>query len=96
MQLSQRAWLLALALLCVAVVGAALVTQHVFDMLPCPWCILQRIIFLVIALLLLAVYFFYRTLVSRRVRVENHPLTEAERAEAQRLLASAGNNKNAS
>jgi len=54
MRLSQRAWLLALALLCVAVVGAALVTQHVFDMLPCPWCILQRIIFLVIALLLLA------------------------------------------
>jgi protein dithiol:quinone oxidoreductase len=54
MRLSQRAWLLALALLCVAVVGAALVTQHVFDMLPCPWCILQRLIFLVIALLLLA------------------------------------------
>jgi len=54
MRLSQRAWLLALALLCVAVVGAALVTQHVFDMLPCPWCILQRIIFLTIALLLLA------------------------------------------
>lgn len=57
MRLSQRAWLLALALLCVAVVGAALVTQHVFGMLPCPWCILQRIIFLVIALLLLAAAF---------------------------------------
>ena len=46
-----------------------------------------------IALLLLAVYFFYRTLVSRRVRVEHHPLTEAERAEAQRMLATAENNK---
>ncbi|HSQ09448.1 MAG TPA: cytochrome c-type biogenesis protein [Burkholderiaceae bacterium] len=49
-----------------------------------------------IALLLLAVFFFYRTLVSRRVRVEDHPLTEAERAEAQRLLATAENNKNSS
>jgi cytochrome c-type biogenesis protein CcmH len=49
-----------------------------------------------IALLLLAVFFFYRTLVSRRVRVEDQPLTEAERAEAQRLLATAENNKNAS
>jgi cytochrome c-type biogenesis protein CcmH len=49
-----------------------------------------------IALLLLAVFFFYRTLVSRRTRVEDHPLTEAERAEAQRLLAPAQNNKNAS
>ncbi|HQR75968.1 MAG TPA: cytochrome c-type biogenesis protein CcmH [Burkholderiaceae bacterium] len=49
-----------------------------------------------IALLLVAVYFFYRTLASRRVRVEDHPLTEAERAEAQRLLATAENNKNAS
>jgi disulfide bond formation protein DsbB len=46
--------LLALSLLCFALVGAALVSQHVFDMQPCPWCILQRIIFLVIALLLLA------------------------------------------
>jgi disulfide bond formation protein DsbB len=32
-----------------AVVGAALVSQHVYDMQPCPWCILQRMIFLLIA-----------------------------------------------
>jgi len=38
---------------CLAAVGAALVTQHVFDMQPCPWCILQRIIFLAIALVAL-------------------------------------------
>ena len=49
-----------------------------------------------IALLLLAVFIFYRTLVSRRARIEDKPLTEAERAEAQRLLATAQNNKNAS
>ena len=54
MRLTQRGALLALSLLCFALVGAALVSQHVFDMQPCPWCILQRIIFLVIALLLLA------------------------------------------
>ena len=54
MRLTQRGVLLALSLLCFALVGAALVSQHVFDMQPCPWCILQRIIFLVIALLLLA------------------------------------------
>lgn len=27
----------------------ALVTQHRFDMQPCPWCVLQRLIFLAIA-----------------------------------------------
>jgi disulfide bond formation protein DsbB len=30
-------------------VGMALITQHVFDMQPCPWCVLQRVIFLAIA-----------------------------------------------
>jgi disulfide bond formation protein DsbB len=45
--------LLAMAALCVAAVGLALVSQHVFDMQPCPWCILQRIIYLAIALLCL-------------------------------------------
>lgn len=54
MRFTQRGALLALSLLCFALVGAALVSQHVFDMQPCPWCILQRIIFLVLALLLLA------------------------------------------
>jgi protein dithiol:quinone oxidoreductase len=30
---------------------AALVTQHVYDMQPCPWCVLQRLIFVAVALL---------------------------------------------
>jgi protein dithiol:quinone oxidoreductase len=34
----------------VAAVGAALVTQHVYGMQPCPWCVLQRVIFLAISL----------------------------------------------
>ena len=38
------------AVLCLAAVGAALVTQHAFGMEPCPWCVLQRVIFLAVAL----------------------------------------------
>ncbi len=41
--------LAALAGLAVAAVAAALVSQHVFDMQPCPWCVLQRLIFLLVA-----------------------------------------------
>jgi disulfide bond formation protein DsbB len=33
-----------------AAVGAALVSQHVYGMQPCPWCILQRVIFIAVAL----------------------------------------------
>ena len=44
-------WVFAtVALACLAAVGVALVSQHVFDMQPCPWCVLQRVIFLAIAL----------------------------------------------
>ena len=32
----------------IGVVAAALVSQHVFGMQPCPWCVLQRLIFLAI------------------------------------------------
>ncbi len=39
-----------IALASFAAVGAGLVTQHVFDMQPCPWCILQRMIFVLIGL----------------------------------------------
>ena len=38
-----------IALLCLAGVGIALVSQHVFDMQPCAWCVLQRLILLAIA-----------------------------------------------
>ena len=44
---------LAAAALSLGVVAAALVTQHVLGMLPCPWCVLQRLIFVVIATLAL-------------------------------------------
>ncbi len=38
------------AVMCVTAVGAALVSQYMFDMQPCPWCVLQRVIFLTIAI----------------------------------------------
>ncbi len=34
-----------LALFAFTVVGIALVSQHYFDMQPCPWCIVQRMLF---------------------------------------------------
>lgn len=46
----KRAVLLLTALLSLAAVGAAYFTQHVWDMQPCPWCVLQRLIFVAIAL----------------------------------------------
>jgi protein dithiol:quinone oxidoreductase len=47
--LGPRLWLALIAVGGVAAVGAALVSQHVFGMQPCPWCVLQRVIFLAIA-----------------------------------------------
>ena len=39
-----------IAALSLSAVAAALFTQHVWDMQPCPWCVLQRLIFVAIAL----------------------------------------------
>jgi protein dithiol:quinone oxidoreductase len=47
---SSLPWLAAIGLLSAGAVAAALVSQHVYDMQPCPWCVLQRAIFVVIAL----------------------------------------------
>jgi protein dithiol:quinone oxidoreductase len=41
------------AALAFGAVAAALVSQHVFDMQPCPWCALQRLIFVAIGLVAL-------------------------------------------
>ncbi len=45
-----RSWLALGAAIGPAAVATALVTQHVFGMLPCPWCVLQRLIFVSITL----------------------------------------------
>lgn len=43
---TERLW--GVAALAFASVGIALVSQYRFEMLPCPWCILQRLLFLVV------------------------------------------------
>ncbi|MBO1014227.1 disulfide bond formation protein B [Achromobacter sp. SD115] len=42
-----------IALFCFGAVGLALVSQHVFDMPPCAWCVMQRLIYLVIGVVAL-------------------------------------------
>ena len=41
-------WFGFVAVLSFGVVAAALVSQHVFSMQPCPWCVLQRLVFVAI------------------------------------------------
>ena len=48
--MNRRLLLVAIALLSLGAVGAALLTQHVWGMQPCPWCVLQRAIFCLIAI----------------------------------------------
>ena len=45
-----RPLLLAMALLCAAALAAALISQHVYNMQPCPWCVLQRLVFALIGI----------------------------------------------
>lgn len=45
-----RGVLALIALASLGAVGMALVSQHVFGMKPCPWCIFQRVLYLAIAL----------------------------------------------
>lgn len=44
-----RALLALIGGVCLAAVAGALVSQHVFGMQPCPWCIFQRVLYLGIA-----------------------------------------------
>lgn len=46
---SPRGWLVVAGLACAASVGLALLAQHQFNMQPCPWCVLQRMIFILLA-----------------------------------------------
>jgi disulfide bond formation protein DsbB len=53
-------------LLSLGALGAALVSQHVYDMQPCPWCVLQRVIFAALALAAL-LGLLWRSVVGLRV-----------------------------
>jgi disulfide bond formation protein DsbB len=48
-----RAFFAAAVVLSLAALGAALLSQHQFGMQPCPWCVLQRVVFVAIAILAL-------------------------------------------
>ena len=69
MTVSSRALLLCIAAVALAAVTAALVSQHVFDMQPCPWCVLQRLIFATIALAALVGLAWRSTVGQRSIAV---------------------------
>lgn len=48
MKLSSRCLLLLVAVLSFAAVGAALIAQYMYDLQPCAWCSMQRLIYLVL------------------------------------------------
>ena len=50
MKVPATAILAAAAVVPLAAVGTALITQHVWGMQPCAWCVLQRLIFVTIAI----------------------------------------------
>jgi disulfide bond formation protein DsbB len=64
--LSRRAILLGIALVSFGAVALALISQHAFDMQPCPWCALQRLIFVGIGLAALLGLAWNGTLLARR------------------------------
>lgn len=50
-RLTPRLLLTLVSLACAGSVGLALVAQHRYGMEPCPWCILQRMLFVLLAVL---------------------------------------------
>jgi disulfide bond formation protein DsbB len=50
MMKSQKFWLLAIALVCFSLLGAAVFVQYKLYMYPCPWCVIQRYAFFIIGL----------------------------------------------
>jgi disulfide bond formation protein DsbB len=64
--LSRRAILVGIAVVSFGAVVLALISQHVFDMQPCPWCALQRLIFVGIGLAALLGLAWDGTLLARR------------------------------
>jgi len=96
MSVSARAVLLGIAGTALAAVAVALVTQHGFDMQPCPWCVLQRLIFVLIALVAL-VGLGWRSVAGRRSTVFGLLLLCAGGAAAvlwQHFVAAASNSCN--
>lgn len=53
------------ALICLAAVGMALAAQHILRHEPCPWCVLQRVVFVAMALVALVSTQLRRTFAQR-------------------------------
>ena len=66
MKLHRSTVLLGIAGAALGAVATALVGQHGFDMQPCPWCALQRLIFVGIGLVALLGLAWNGTLLARR------------------------------
>lgn len=79
---SGRACAAALVVLPVAAVALALVSQFQFDMQPCPWCVLQRVVFVVIALAALPALLFAHPAARRASAALVLPLSGAGMAAA--------------
>ncbi|VCU70381.1 Disulfide bond formation protein B [Pigmentiphaga humi] len=55
------------AILSLGAIGVALVSQYAFDMQPCAWCVLQRLIYLAIAVAAILGLLLRRAAVAQRV-----------------------------
>jgi len=66
--LGSRPRLHLLAWISLLAVGVALLSQYVFDMAPCAWCVFQRLLYLLIALVCWLGLWFGRLLDCPRVR----------------------------
>ncbi|AGF46871.1 disulfide bond formation protein DsbB [Candidatus Kinetoplastibacterium desouzaii TCC079E] len=55
--------------LCIISLGAALISQHIFDMQPCAWCVVQRLLFFFIGIISFFAYFIKNTMISKIVAV---------------------------
>lgn len=57
------------SILCFTSISAALISQHVFDMKPCSWCIVQRLIFFVIGIVSFVGYYVRSDVLSRIIAI---------------------------
>lgn len=55
------------AIASVGAVAVALVSQHVFDMQPCAWCVMQRLIYLAIAIVAMLGLLLRRIAAAQRI-----------------------------
>jgi protein dithiol:quinone oxidoreductase len=60
------AWLAVSVAVTLLAIGSAVVSQHVYDMQPCPWCVLQRLIFVAIGVSA-AIGLVWRTALGGRI-----------------------------